>query len=414
MNNWEIVWLATGIALTTATQLRVGAPIGIGEVMLSAWMLLVGMRSPLVKYRLITPLTRVFFWFWLVSFIALTLGILIAEFRGVTSSGVYHDGFAFIFACVFCLCLTISIRTPEILNKLIANNLVFSTISMTILFCGGVPFLSAWYGGSRFAGWARNPNQIALLISMIPFLLIHLFLSARKPQKKLGYGFLIFCSIVVGLATDSDALMIGWAIGFLTIIALIAYRSFFNYMQNTKTSQRVINIYKALIGIFILLMILFVAYLFYEKLTAVSTSIYNKGDQGSVRLILWKQGITAISSSPLFGLGPGAHSGIKEPFLDFEAHNTFIDWGSSSGIVGLIVYVTLLGWAGWKAWRNGFSVLVAAVISLAVFSSFHFVLRHVVFWFYLLSIVGLSTNAFKDNYVLNTSSEPIKHYFKET
>jgi O-antigen ligase len=145
----------------------------------------------------------------------------------------------------------------------------------------------------------------------------------------------------------------------------------------------------------LLLIILFLGYVVYEQVYAVLSNTYNYGSQGSDRLTLWKNGIAALSHSPLFGLGPGAHSGYTRPFLDTEAHNTFIDWAASYGIIGLICYLTLLGWIGWKTWKNGSSALVAALISLVGYSVFVYTARHIVFWFSLLAIVGLSTPSLK-------------------
>jgi O-antigen ligase len=156
-------------------------------------------------------------------------------------------------------------------------------------------------------------------------------------------------------------------------------------------------------------MILMLLLVSYGRITTTSTEVYNQGNQGSDRITLWQHGIAAISSSPVFGLGPGAHSGDKAPFLDFESHNTFIDWGGSTGMVGLAAYLSLLGWIAGRAWRNGFVVLVGAVISLATFSSFHYVLRHVIFWFYLLSIAHLSDHSLTENHFLVDSIKPIKH-----
>ena len=411
MKNWEIGWMAMGVALTTATQLRAIPPVGIGEVMLSAWMILVGIKSSRIRRYLITPLTQVFFWFWIVSLMALIAGILVAESRGITSEGVYHDGFAFIFSFMFCLCLSSSIKSADIIKKIIVVNALFTTICLATLFSVGAPFLVPWYGGSRFAGWANNPNQTALLLSMIPFLLLHLLIYYKKNKtpEKIIYLLMVFTSLFIGKSTDSDALKFGWFIGFsITVLGLI-YQGALGYSSIHKiTSNQKKAIHKLIIKIILTLIILIVIYLVFSQVGAVATYLYNRGGHGSDRMILWKHGIAAISSSPLFGLGPGAHSGVKEPFLDFESHNTFIDWAGSSGLLGLIAYATLLGWIGWKAWRSGSSVLFAALISLIGFSGFHYVLRHTVFWFYLLLISGLTTNSLKDSNCVNHSPKMIK------
>lgn len=414
MKNLESIWVAVGIALTTATQLRPSSPVGVGEVMLAAWILLVAIRLSLFRDFLITPFARIFLFFWMVAFTSLTLGVLIGESNGLTSEGVYHDAFAFIFSFVFCSGLNVSQKIQKNFKELISVNISFTTIALAILFLFGVPFLAPWYGGSRFTGWANNPNQLALLITMLPFLALHLINQSSNQLTKIWYYSLIVLSVIVGIATDSDALMVGWLVGFLVTIVLAIYLKFLNHIKDTKVSRRLITIYQTLIGMFVFFVFLISLYVSYGEINSASTNIYDKGNQGSDRINLWRHGIAAIYYSPLFGIGPGAHSGIKEPFLDFEAHNTFIDWGGSSGIIGLIAYVALLGWVGWKAWRNGFVVLAAAVISLIAFSSFHFVLRHAIFWFYLLSIANLSANPLKDRHSMGNSNERMKNYLRKT
>lgn len=408
MNKLEITWVAVGVALTTATQLRVGSPVGLGEVMLLVWMLSICLRLLRGGCYFVSPLTKVLLRFWIVAFIALTLGILIAEFQAITSTGVYWDGLACIFAFVFCICLCLSTQSLKSIKRLIVHNILFSTSSLVLLLGISLPFLVPWYGGSRFTGWAVNPNQLALLIVGIPIIALHLLIYHSKNKiEKIIYSLLIITSIGLGILTDSDALKLGWIIGLFATILLLLYQRFVKHLtQNKKNSSKNITIYKSLMGIFIFFAILIVLWVSYERVTTVSAGIYNKGNQGSDRITLWQHGIAAMFYSPIFGLGPGAHSGYQAPFLDFESHNTYIDWGASTGIVGLTAYISLLGWITWKAWRNGFIVLVGAVISLATFSSFHYVLRHVIFWFYLLSIAHLSESCVKEHHFLE---KPIKN-----
>lgn len=100
MNNLEIIWIAVGIALTTATQLRSESPVGLGEIMLAAWMVRVGIRLLITKDNLVTNLTKIIFSFWLVSFASLALGLLIADSNNLTSldGDVQHDSIALVFS----------------------------------------------------------------------------------------------------------------------------------------------------------------------------------------------------------------------------------------------------------------------------------------------------------------------------
>ena len=395
MKTLEIIWLTVGAALTTATQLRPESlPVGPGEVMLSAWLLLVGVRLLIRTDNLITSITRATFWFWIVSFISLALGFLIAESSGIASddADMYHDAMAFAFSFLFSMAFSMVTTAKACLQKLLLTLFSFITLSLIVmlLFPNLLPFINPWYGGIRFSGWANNPNQLALLVSMVPFCCLHLINCSNNKVTKVWYVLLITVSVVVGVLIQSDALIFAWVLGFFGIITLIPYQVSKNREADFSGVTNLLVTLSFLVFIYLVF-----GQIFSEELNSVFSKVYDNSSQGSERLILWKNGIFAVLHSPLFGLGPGPHSGEAGPLLNFEAHNTFIDWAGSSGIVGVISYVALLSWVGWNAWQNRAVVLVAAIISLAGFSCFHYVLRHVIFWFYLLAIANLSTQTLK-------------------
>ncbi|NMG08831.1 O-antigen ligase family protein [Brasilonema sp. UFV-L1] len=403
MKSFESIWLAMGIVLTTATQLRLSSlPLGPGEMILFLWIIFVIIRLLVLGSFSRTHILQVTLCFWLIAFTSMTFGLLIAELMGVKASDFQYDYSAFILAFLFSSSCTISENFSKNIQKIILYSLSFSMVCLFIIFCfpSLTPFLESWYGGIRFAGWAKNPNQLALLLCMIPFLALYLFNKSSSFFKKIFYATLSIMCVIIGLSTGSDALMLAWAIGFTIITLFVTVQVTTNIfvIKNLTTYLRLV--YKLIIGLIILLLAVIVLKIGYDTLYLASADVYDKGGQGSERVTLWTNGIAALSHSPLFGLGPGSHSGENGPFLDFEAHNTFIDWGASSGIIGLIAYIALLGWVAWTAWHKGFVVLFAAVISLAGFSCFHYVLRHPIFWFYLLAIANLSKQSSKTSTAL--------------
>ena len=104
----------------------------------------------------------------------------------------------------------------------------------------------------------------------------------------------------------------------------------------------------------------------------------------SVRFALWKHGIDALLTSPVVGLGPGAYSGITKPFDGIEAHNSLIDWGTNTGIVGVVLFAALILSLLKMGWRNRNFVGIIGIFSLLMFAQFHYVFRQPIFWFYLL------------------------------
>lgn len=409
MNNLEIIWIAVGIALTTATQLRSESPVGLGEIMLAAWMLRVGIKLLITKDNLVTNLTKIIFSFWLVSFASLALGLLIADANHLTSldADIQHDSIALVFSFFLCIALSMSLHSKKDIQKLVLILISFITISLVLILAASpfLPFLAPWYAEVRFQGWSTNPNQLALVVSPIPFFCLELILQSEHRSTKIWCVLLTILSVIIGVAIQSDALILSWLVGVLALILLLPYRLLPNQRKNNLNSAISILITIAVV----LFADLAFGHLFYEKLDPIFNNVYNNGSQGSVRVTLWRNGLIAASHSPLFGLGPGPHSGLNGPLLNFEAHNTFIDWVGSAGIVGLISYIALLGWVSLKAWRTKSVVLVAAITSLVVFTCFHFVSRHAIYWFYLLAIASLSTQELNKSSLIDNSIQRTKN-----
>jgi len=109
--------------------------------------------------------------------------------------------------------------------------------------------------------------------------------------------------------------------------------------------------------------------------------LWNAADQGGGRTTLALNGISAFLSSPIFGNGAGAFSGTQIPFMRFEAHNTMIDFLTMGALPWLmIVYLPFLFAARTLALNNKF-LLLGALMAMMVFSAFHFIGRHPIFWF---------------------------------
>ncbi|WP_197036003.1 O-antigen ligase family protein [Fischerella sp. PCC 9605] len=399
MTNLEINWLAISIALTTATQLRLpGIPVGVGEIVLLLWMLSVGIRILLHRSYLITSVAKIVIFFWIAVFTCLTLGMLVAYFMDVLDPGPLRDLFAFVFASLFSILFIISIssqKDKQIIHQILSRFIKFTIFVQAILFFIPVriPFFQTWYESTRFQGWSNNPNQLAFLSTAIPFFSLYLYKITKEKHEKKWYTLSIFLAFMIGSGTQSDSLSFGWYIAIFFLFCSYIYRTLTNYAK-THFRGFIVVIFKQITLLIMLLIGLISAFIFSEKINAIASEVYDSNSQGEDRLKLWANGIDSISRSPLFGLGPGAHSGEREPiFYVQEAHNAFIDWTASSGIIGLICYLTLLFWVGWKAWKKGYISLVAALISVVGYTTFAYMLRHIILWFYVLTILEFSTHS---------------------
>ena len=227
---------------------------------------------------------------------------------------------------------------------------------------------------------------IALAVSLVlPFIAMRLRRQSARRAPRFFYLVAIAVALLVGVATRSEALFVSWLLCGSMLIALVLLR------WMIVAPKRYWGGYVAYV------LIPFVAVGFViaagvplaHFLWDLTVSVYgDQAAQGSVRLALWHNGLRAIGSSPIVGLGPGNYSGISAPFLEREAHNTFIDWGMSTGLPGLLAYSVLAGRVLWRTYARRDFVSFAGVTNLLLFSVFHYVLRHPVFWFYLILAAG--------------------------
>jgi hypothetical protein len=112
---------------------------------------------------------------------------------------------------------------------------------------------------------------------------------------------------------------------------------------------------------------------------------YAENGQGEDRLNLWAEALRRGIQSRMIGYGPGAHitdSKIKrEPPPNFEAHNTLLDLFTQGGLLIVLLFVWLTMASFMTACRAHRFSLAALLAGLIIFSMFHLIVRHPIFWF---------------------------------
>lgn len=109
----------------------------------------------------------------------------------------------------------------------------------------------------------------------------------------------------------------------------------------------------------------------------------------SLRLELLEYGWKAVATNPLFGAGPGAFGQSYQTVRPTEhedlfvniAHNDFLEFAVECGLPGLCLWSALTWFAVWIPWKHlrvgrrptEAAGILAAVIALAVFSLFNFI-----------------------------------------
>jgi O-antigen ligase len=384
-----LIVFAVGLVLTTATQLRPEtSPAGFAELLLSAWVVLSFIA--LIKHRRVdtTLLPKMVATFWLVALFALAAGLITAP-PPIHSGTVIHDSLALLFVALVLLALVIPSGAAMRCRRTLPWLLSLSLVPLFILWVGGLSTpnlgpLSLWYG-RRFAGWAENPNQLALLTTPAPFLCFHLAANLSGISR---YWNLVLAAVavVVGLATSSDALRVAWLASGVLLLAMGWARMAMRIARDKRAAVIALGLVPTIGGAAALGLGTSVAHIAVK----FAQTTFAAGRQGTDRLSAWREGAEVIDSSPVFGRGPGAHGHALMSAEPMEAHNTFVDWGASSGLFGLSAYVGLLALTGVIVLRRGYLLLFAAVFALTVFSLFNYVVRQPIYWYYLIAAVALS------------------------
>lgn len=372
------LFFIVAVFFTLFTKLRFfNLPIGVGEILI-VFLFIIVIINILKNKKFNLYFNNVLTIFWMISFILLIIGYLSFSYlqsEVSTISAILHDVLAYIFIYFFILIIiTLSnkLSFEIIMEKFTYLFLIFYTLLLTLAFCFNIDYFmyadfSRWEG-FRFSGLSKNPNQLALSITIIPFL-VYYFCKKEgsiifNRESKL---FLLLVFILV-LVIRSDALYISIFCGFL-IFAILKLSS----------KNKILLLY-ILVSVFLFFVILYkLEYMpILEKINLIQ---YKAG----IRFELANNSLDIIKESYFIGLGPGPHS-LKvvngTPAL-YEAHNTYIDWMSQTGILGLVIFLFMLFKIIKGLFLSKEYLLFGALVSLLVFSYFHMVLRQPIFWFYL-------------------------------
>lgn len=135
-------------------------------------------------------------------------------------------------------------------------------------------------------------------------------------------------------------------------------------------------------------------------------------DSGKIRLVVWRGALELFKRNPIFGTGvetfayayyqvkPQEHNLLSEwDYLYNKAHNEYLNYLATTGIVGLTTYLLFIGWFLWYAGRYLYKKrhlttetllllsLVSSFITILVSNFFGFSV--VIINFYLFFIPGL-------------------------
>ncbi len=266
------------------------------------------------------------------------------------------NGFAFYFLfSVFLILLFTNLdqlRWVVLLKAIFFSSVVISLVG--ILQSMGV----GYYAGLSSDFFSRAPSLLGnanfssmYLVSVLPFAL-PLFLQAKTFASKIYYGvgaFLVFATILLLSSRGAWlALIVSMVFGIL-LLGL------------SKLSSK-----KILIALFIFGLVLgawftqagFVRPDFWKNTVSLKEVNIQQ------RLFVWDIAVTAISSNPFLGVGPGnfheyfqsqREKNLSEPGVFDDVHNIYLQMGSSIGLPFLATFVVFIFFGMFIAGRKFFS-----------------------------------------------------------
>ena len=372
LNNFD-KGLIFAIILTPFTLLRVGY-IGLGEISLLL-LFLAGLQTGYIS-KLSKDLIFSRFWiiFLIISFCGFAYNVIFLNQNTGTFESSLFDFAAYVL--IFISCLVVE-------NLYLKNQLNFHQIIRKVFFFSGLIF-SGLYGMSLFtdsvaglplkyfeyfAPFVNNLHQTAMFIAPMPFIGLFVLEREKKKINRLIIIALILILSFLTLETGSFKAMAGLGLGWLLYFMI----KFINRFRG--------NLKKALIAIALAMTVLVIV-VNINAIYDILWGIFSAEDLAEGRSNLYKNAIEVGFTSPIIGLGPGAH--IFQEGQYWDSHQTFLTVLIQSGLIGLALLISLF----YKMSKNILKVpsLLAGFIPILIYAMGGDVMRRLPIWLLLLLI----------------------------
>ncbi len=366
----KLVVFSTVIA--SFTQLRFSL-FGIAELILLILFLSHSFKS--IRYSVLKNL--IFSKFWLsiltTSIIGLAYNINILSHATGEMKSMYFDFISYIFILITCFYLERSILEKKLDPHVILKSIFYlSSISYTILFIlsfyiDNILGYSLVYFG-YFSPLSDNVHQTAMFLVILPFIGLWCLTKNKQLTYKIITLFLIVMDVIMSISTGVFKANLAISLGFIVLI----------YVKSSLLSKGKY----LLLFIIISLIGLSIAFLYFDLIKILS-EVFIDNDINEGRAFLYTEGIKTAMTSPIFGLGTGAHIYIGYGHFK-DAHQTILTIFLQAGIIGVFFYFRLIS----KIIRSLFMspMLFSAFIAIFVYSLGGDILRRLPIWIMLILI----------------------------
>lgn len=400
--------LALGLVLSVLAQLRQAFPlVGPGEYCLAIWLVLAlgreaARRGPL----LLTPALSRLLIFWLLFFIAQSLGTITGVAIGYEHDpdAFMHDILAYLLAAgVSCMSVAQSEAGPRLRRVAwIVSVVGASTLALQLANVHGlfqIPGINPWFY-DRFKGWTADPNQLALLSAVLGLLALFLADTAAGVGEWISAVGCAVLASYAGLLTKSNsfALVLVAAGPIFVVLKLRTWMVSFEKGVTLKFASAWIIVLAAP------LVLISISAVSLDSELTVKAADFGRDkeehteEEAALRIYLWHSAIGRGFESGMLGLGPGPHSERphitrsaqfferkefrpkSNPFL-IEAHNTLLELFTQGGLIAVLSSIWLMAMAVLAAYKARQAALVTLLCGLGMFSIFHTIIRHPICWF---------------------------------
>lgn len=361
---WDYL-LIVAACFAPMTGWRIGKA-GPAEVVCLLWCI-----APLRRFRIKISDTLVFFFGFVVALLlGSAMGAFVARNELDIAQMATWGYFAFVSVMIY---QGLSENSSEYNEKLLTAIAVCSVLWQLFLYEYSLNvdqnFLGAplWYGGwRRYAGGGTNPHQVALSFCGMLFVLVRRVFMRRNVILPLVIAYF---SYFLMIKTDSSTGKMAIALAALFSVYMLVIHSGKN---------------RAVIASLVTLALAALIIIYRYKIYTFIIDWIHEDKNGEHRLTLISMFGDTFKKSPLFGLGPGAH-GLN----GIEFHNTYIEILATTGIVGMLVFISYTKKVFSKLFRADWR-LIPVAIALYAYGFAGFAMRRLIYWIILMVVLALA------------------------
>ena len=202
-------------------------------------------------------------------------------------------------------------------------------------------------GTSRYGSFFSTPDGDGAFLATCFFLPLGLFIESKRLRTKVIYFLEMLLILVALMFTYSAGSLIAVLIGIVVFMFLVGrIRSFMLLIVSITT-------------------IAVLAYIVAPSWIATELAHANDQSHISDHQGTIQTAVRVIEAYPLFGVGldDQAYLVRAEPYRSplqsqpqAEPDNSYLQWGATSGIPVMLVFILLLGFVFWFAWRNWLAI----------------------------------------------------------